>query len=48
VDRSRATVPQIGEWMSGLWVVHPLRGAPHPNPLPGGGREPGTEENRNV
>jgi simple sugar transport system ATP-binding protein len=25
VDRARATVTQIGEWMSGLWVVHPLR-----------------------
>ena len=48
VDRARATVPQIGEWMSGLWVVHPLRGAPQPNPLPGGEREPGTEENRNA
>jgi ABC-type uncharacterized transport system ATPase subunit len=28
VDRARATVTQIGEWMSGLWVVHPLREAP--------------------
>jgi general nucleoside transport system ATP-binding protein len=25
VDRARATVTQIGEWMSGLWVVQPLR-----------------------
>ncbi|MDB5954394.1 ABC transporter ATP-binding protein [Ramlibacter sp.] len=25
VDRARATVTQIGEWMSGLWVVKPLR-----------------------
>nr|WP_236599232.1 ABC transporter ATP-binding protein [Ramlibacter monticola] len=25
VERARATVTQIGEWMSGLWVVHPLR-----------------------
>jgi ABC-type uncharacterized transport system ATPase subunit len=30
VDRARATVTQIGEWMSGLWVVHPLHEpAPH-------------------
>jgi ABC-type uncharacterized transport system ATPase subunit len=28
VDRARATVTQIGEWMSGLWVVTPLRGGP--------------------
>ena len=29
VERARATVTQIGEWMSGLWVVQPLRqGAP--------------------
>ncbi|MGV3493768.1 MAG: ABC transporter ATP-binding protein [Ramlibacter sp.] len=42
VDRARATVTQIGEWMSGLWVVHPLRetpaGAPTPT-LPQRGRE---------
>jgi general nucleoside transport system ATP-binding protein len=25
IDRVRATVTLIGEWMSGLWVVHPLR-----------------------
>ncbi|MEO5672834.1 MAG: hypothetical protein ABIR26_19265, partial [Ramlibacter sp.] len=25
IDRARATVSMIGEWMSGLWVVHPLR-----------------------
>jgi general nucleoside transport system ATP-binding protein len=25
IDRARATVSLIGEWMSGLWVVHPLR-----------------------
>src|SRR5205085_7094945 len=25
IDRARATVTQIGEWMSGLWVVHSLR-----------------------
>ncbi len=25
VDRARASVTQIGEWMSGLWVVKPLR-----------------------
>jgi general nucleoside transport system ATP-binding protein len=24
IDRARATVSQIGEWMSGLWVVQPL------------------------
>lgn len=30
IERARATVTQIGEWMSGLWVVHPLRdGAPN-------------------
>ncbi|WP_137896202.1 ABC transporter ATP-binding protein [Ramlibacter sp. 2FC] len=28
VDRARATVTQIGEWMSGLWVVQPLRETP--------------------
>ena len=28
VDRARATVTQIGEWMSGLWVVHPIRDVP--------------------
>jgi ABC-type uncharacterized transport system ATPase subunit len=28
VDRARATVTQIGEWMSGLWVVHPLHDTP--------------------
>jgi simple sugar transport system ATP-binding protein len=42
VDRARATVTQIGEWMSGLWVVHPIRdvppGAPTPA-LPQRGRE---------
>jgi general nucleoside transport system ATP-binding protein len=25
IDRVRATVTLIGEWMSGLWVVHPIR-----------------------
>jgi general nucleoside transport system ATP-binding protein len=25
IDRVRATVTLIGEWMSGLWVVQPLR-----------------------
>jgi simple sugar transport system ATP-binding protein len=25
IDRARATVQLIGEWMSGLWVVQPLR-----------------------
>jgi general nucleoside transport system ATP-binding protein len=43
VDRARATVTQIGEWMSGLWVVKPIRegsapGAPTPA-LPQRGRE---------
>jgi simple sugar transport system ATP-binding protein len=41
IDRARATVTLIGEWMSGLWVVHPLRetpGAPTPA-LPQRGRE---------
>jgi ABC-type uncharacterized transport system ATPase subunit len=47
VDRARATVTQIGEWMSGLWVVHPLReGAPTPA-LPPRGREE-NQGNRNV
>lgn len=52
IERARATVTLIGEWMSGLWVVHPLResapgaAAPtsHPAALPQGGRE----ENRNA
>jgi ABC-type uncharacterized transport system ATPase subunit len=30
VDRARATVTQIGEWMSGLWVVQPLMDTPAP------------------
>jgi simple sugar transport system ATP-binding protein len=41
VDRARATVTQIGEWMSGLWVVHPLRSSPPP-PL-GEGRGGGSQ-----
>ncbi|MDE2607413.1 MAG: ABC transporter ATP-binding protein [Burkholderiales bacterium] len=32
IERARATVTQIGEWMSGLWVVHPLR-EPAPSAL---------------
>jgi simple sugar transport system ATP-binding protein len=28
IDRARATVTLIGEWMSGLWVVQPLRETP--------------------
>ena len=36
IDRARATVPQIGEWMSGLWVVAPLRDAPAVSPAPAG------------
>ena len=32
VDRARATVTQIGEWMSGLWVVKPLREGPAVTP----------------
>jgi general nucleoside transport system ATP-binding protein len=28
IDRVRATVTLIGEWMSGLWVVQPLRETP--------------------
>jgi ABC-type uncharacterized transport system ATPase subunit len=43
IDRARATVSQIGEWMSGLWVVQPLRGAPTPT-LPQRGREQEKEE----
>ncbi len=36
IERARATVTLIGEWMSGLWVVHPLRegGAPTPTSHP--------------
>jgi simple sugar transport system ATP-binding protein len=30
IDRARATVSLIGEWMSGLWVVSPLRETPTP------------------
>jgi len=44
IERARATVTQIGEWMSGLWVVHPLREAAAqgaPAALPAGGREKG-------
>jgi simple sugar transport system ATP-binding protein len=41
IDRARATVPMIGEWMSGLWMVAPFREAPTPT-LPQRGR--GTEE----
>jgi simple sugar transport system ATP-binding protein len=49
VERARATVTQIGEWMSGLWVVHPLRpGAPHPSPLPEGEREHNRERGQDV
>ncbi|NML43674.1 ABC transporter ATP-binding protein [Ramlibacter sp. G-1-2-2] len=32
IDRARATVTQIGEWMSGLWVVHQLRETPGGSP----------------
>ena len=32
VATSSATIPMIGEWMSGLWG----RDGPHPNPLPKG------------
>ncbi|MBK6008946.1 ABC transporter ATP-binding protein [Ramlibacter ginsenosidimutans] len=45
IDRARATVTLIGEWMSGLWVVHPLREGPAPTPVPQ--REQG-QENSNV
>ena len=38
IDRARATVSLIGEWMSGLWVVQPLRETPTPT-LPQRGRE---------
>ncbi|HSI52572.1 MAG TPA: ABC transporter ATP-binding protein [Ramlibacter sp.] len=42
IERSRATVSLIGEWMSGLWVVHPLREAPTPTlPQRGRGEEEG-------
>jgi len=45
IDRARATVPLIGEWMSGLWVVAPLReSAPTPT-LPRRGREEDKEQN---
>jgi simple sugar transport system ATP-binding protein len=50
IERARATVSLIGEWMSGLWVVKPLRetpaGAPTPA-LPQRGREE-NQGNRNV
>lgn len=39
VERARATVTQIGEWMSGLWVVHPLRETPPGKPRAAGGEE---------
>lgn len=39
IERARATVTLIGEWMSGLWVVHPLRETPPAKP-----RVPGQEE----
>jgi general nucleoside transport system ATP-binding protein len=48
IDRARATVTLIGEWMSGLWVVHPLRDAPHPSPLPKGEREQLQEGSQDV
>ena len=38
IDRARATVSLIGEWMSGLWVVQPLREALTPT-LPRKGKE---------
>jgi general nucleoside transport system ATP-binding protein len=34
IDRTRATVSQIGEWMSGLWMVQPLRDSPAAAPTP--------------
>jgi general nucleoside transport system ATP-binding protein len=34
IDRARATVSQIGEWMSGLWGAQPLRDSPAPAPTP--------------
>ncbi|MDB5859177.1 MAG: transporter [Ramlibacter sp.] len=45
VDRARATVTQIGEWMSGLWVVHALRDAP-PALTPALSREREREQDR--
>ncbi|MFI4926546.1 MAG: ABC transporter ATP-binding protein [Burkholderiales bacterium] len=39
IDRARATVTLIGEWMSGLWVVHPLREGPPTPSLPQRGTE---------
>jgi general nucleoside transport system ATP-binding protein len=50
VDRARATVTQIGEWMSGLWVVHPIReGAKAPTPaVPQRGREEDQQGGMNV
>jgi hypothetical protein len=32
IDRARASVSLIGEWMSGLWVVQPLRPGPAVTP----------------
>jgi simple sugar transport system ATP-binding protein len=49
VERARATVSQIGEWMSGLWVVHPIAAGSAPAPtLPQRGREEEQEEKKNV
>src|SRR5207248_6229726 len=40
IDRARATVSLIGEWMSGLWVVQPLRDTATPTrPQRGRGQE---------
>jgi general nucleoside transport system ATP-binding protein len=41
IDRARATVSLIGEWMSGLWVVSPIR----ETPAPGAARKSGEEQN---
>jgi ABC-type uncharacterized transport system ATPase subunit len=51
VERARATVTQIGEWMSGLWVVHPLREPPPSALTPALSqreREENPMENKNV
>jgi len=47
IDRARATVTLIGEWMSGLWVVHPLRETPTPA-LPQRGTEEDMKGQTNV
>jgi len=48
IERARATVTLIGEWMSGLWVVHPLRDAALTPSLSQREREEDMKEQHNV